>query len=109
MKESYKHKAAKSVLADWLRKDNVVSLEETFGSGDLAFRPDITTYKGKCIQSFCEVVNKCGVNGKTLGKMQYWCYVNKKDLLVHEVSADWILDQRAVPERIIDVNTYNLT
>ena len=98
-KESYKHESAKKVLADWLSDDFKVEVEKYFGF-DLVFKPDIAVYDDEQLRAFYEVVHKCEVDGKKLGKMQYFCYLNGLEMLCHEVSADWILEQTEKPERI---------
>lgn len=95
-KESYKHKKAKDVLSQWLRSEYVVHLEVAFEG----FRPDITIYKDDHIQAFYEVEHKNEINGKTIGMMQYFCYVNNLELLLHIVDAEYILSQCEKPEKI---------
>ena len=95
-KESYKHKSAKKVLSQWLASDYVVHTEVVFEG----FRPDITCYKDDHIQAFYEVEHKNEISGKTIGMMQYFCYLNNIELLLHVVDAGYILTQCEKPERI---------
>jgi len=95
-KESYKHKKAKDVLCHWLSSDYTVHTEVAFDG----FRPDITVYKDDHIQAFYEVEHKNEISGKTISMMQYFCYVNNLELLLHIVDAEYILCQCEKPERI---------
>ena len=95
-KESYKHKKAKEVLSEWLSSDFTVRCEVAFEG----FRPDITTYKNNHIQAFYEIEHKNEISGKTIGRMQYFCYVNNLELLLHIVDAEYILCQCEKPEEI---------
>ena len=103
--ESYKHKAAKKILADWLSADYTVKLEAFFGKP--VFSPDVTTLTEGQIDAFWEVEHKNGIDGKKLGKMQHYCYVNNLELYCYEVSAEWILCQTEKPEQIVKF-TYKL-
>lgn len=95
-KESYKHRKAKDVLCQWLSSDFTVHTEVSFEG----FRPDITTYKDSQIEAFYEVEHKNGISGKTIGMMQYFCYVNNLSILLHIVDAEYILCQCEKPESI---------
>ena len=106
-KESYKHAAAVKVLADWLSDDYRVEVEKYLGS-DLPFKPDIAVYTRERLDAIYEVVHKCAVDGKKLGKMQYFAYLQGIDFLCHEVSAEWILTQTEKPERILTEFTFEI-
>jgi len=69
-KESYKHKKAKDVLAEWLSEDYEVHIEMPFKN--YGFRPDVTTSLNSQIQAFYEVVHKSDISGKKIGMMQYY-------------------------------------
>jgi len=99
-KESYKHKFAKAILMDWLKDKFKVVPELELGKDKWKFIPDITTLTDGHIQSFYEITHLHPVDSKKLAKMQYYCYVNKVDLLLHEVDAEWIMDQTEKPEYI---------
>jgi hypothetical protein len=99
-KESYKHKKAKEVLADWLKSDYDVKVEQTFKNGGYPFRPDITVYAGGQLQAFYEVVHKSDPSGKTIGRMQMSCYMNHTEVFLHLVDAEYILCQCEKPEKI---------
>ena len=105
--ESYKHKAAKEVLAQWLSSDYTVKPEQFFGEGTWVFSPDITTFTEGQIDAFWEVVHTHEIDGRKLGKMQYFCYVNEQEIQCHEVEAEWILSQTDKP-RSIKKFTYTL-
>lgn len=95
-KESYKHRKAKDVLCQWLSSDYSVHTEVAFEG----FRPDITTYKDDQIEAFYEVEHKNEISGKTIGMMQYFCYVNNLSILLHVVDAEYVLCQCEKPEKI---------
>jgi hypothetical protein len=107
-KESYKHKSAKKVLADWLKGEYKVSVEPYMGFGNMTFRPDIATYSDGRLAAIYEVVNKNPVHGKKLGKIQYFGYLHGIEFLCHEVSADWILNQTEQPEKIEYLWSYDI-
>jgi len=100
LNESFKHRVAKYLLARWLRKKGIAKREQKFGSGSFVFRPDVTTFTDGHVQSFYEVVHKNEIDAMKLAKMQYYCYLNNLDILLHEVNADWILNQVTEPEKI---------
>ena len=106
-KESYKHSAAITVLTDWLESDFEVKVEPFMGF-DLVFRPDIAVYTDGGLRAIYEVVHKHSVDGKKLGKMQYYGYINNVEFLCHEVSVDWILEQTEKPERVVSTFTYEI-
>ena len=99
-KESYKHKKAKEVLADWLKSDYDVKVEQTFENGGYPFRPDISVYSGGRLQAFYEVVHTSDPSGKTIGRMQMYCYLNENPIVFHLVDAEYILRQCEKPEKI---------
>ena len=99
-KESYKHKSAKQVLADWLKSDYDVRIEQPFSNGGYPFRPDISCYAGNQLQAFYEVVHKSEPSGMTIGRMQMYCYMNNTPVLLHVVDAEYVLTQCDKPEKI---------
>ena len=107
-KESYKHKLAKDLLKEWLSSKFDVRSEMKFGRGKWKFIPDITTLTDGHIQAFYEITHLHPVDAKKLAKMQYYCYVNKLDLLLHEVDAEWVMCQTEVPE-FIENFTFDLS
>jgi len=100
LNESYKHRFAKNILREWLSRKFIAKREQKFGSGSFVFRPDVTTFSDGHIQAFYEVSHKNEINAIKLAKMQYYCYLNNLDILMHEVDADWILNQVDEPEKI---------
>ena len=106
--ESYKHRAAKAVLAMWLKDSGDVKVEQYFGDGDFTFKPDITTFTEGYVDAFWEVVHTHDMDGKKLLKMQDYCYNTSQDILCHEVDAEWILCQTDKPDRIPKI-TYTLS
>lgn len=96
-KESYKHKTAKHLLKKWLEPNYIVKTEEAFG----CFQPDISIYSGTRLDAFYEVVHTHAINGKKLGLMQYWGYINNTHIPIFEIEAEWILRQCEKPERFI--------
>lgn len=102
-KESYKHYLAKRVLTNWLSQNFTVRQEENF----IFFKPDLSIYNENGIFAFYEIEHKNGITGKKLNKMMYWAYFNDIHIPVHEVSADWILNQCRKPKKLICI-TYQL-
>jgi hypothetical protein len=98
--ESYKHKKAKEVLSGWLQDRYSVRVEQTFENGGYPFRPDISAYSEGRLQAFYEVVHKSDPSGKTIGRMQMYCYMNSTELFLHLVDAECILCQCSKPEKI---------
>jgi hypothetical protein len=98
--ESYKHKKAKEVLSGWLQDSYYVKIEQTFENGGYPFRPDISVYAGGQLQAFYEVVHKSDPSGKTIGRMQMYCYMNNTEIFLHLVDAEYILCQCSKPEKI---------
>lgn len=94
-KESYKHRTAKHLLKKWLEPCYTVKTEEAFGY----FQPDISIYSGTRLDAFYEITHTNPLNGKKLGLMQYWGYVNNIHIPVFEIEAEWILKQCEKPER----------
>lgn len=106
--ESYKHEAAKKVLALWLSDEYTVRHEQYFGNGSMIFKPDLTTYIDNYVHAFWEVNHTCEVDGKKLLKMQTYCYNTGQDIICYEVDAEWILNQTEKPDGIKKF-TYTLT
>ena len=106
-KESYKHAAAKTVLAEWLAEDYEVKTEVKFDNDGWKFIVDVVTYTNGHIQAFYEVVHQHPVDAVKLGRLQYYCMVNRLNILCHEIDAEWILRQIAKPERFVKF-TYDL-
>ena len=99
-KESYKHKKAKEVLSEWLKSIYKIEIEKTFENGGYHFRPDISAYSGSQLQAFYEVVHKSDPSGKTIGRMQMYCYMNHTEVFLHLVDAEYILCQCEKPSKI---------
>jgi hypothetical protein len=106
-KESYKHAAAKTVLAEWLAEDYEVKTEVKFDNDGWKFIVDVVTYTNGHIQTFYEVVHQHPVDAVKLGRLQYYCMVNRLNILCHEIDAEWILRQIAKPEIFVKF-TYDL-
>ena len=107
-KESYKHGAAKHILASWLKDDYDVSVEAEFVTGEWKFISDVAVFTEGHLQAFYEVEHKHPIDGHKLMKMQQYCYENNLEIFCHEVSADWILSQVDKPDRIVKFS-YELT
>jgi hypothetical protein len=99
-KESFKHKAAKLVLSNWLKSDYSVKIEETFENSGYPFRPDISCYTGGQLQAFYEVVHTSDPSGKTIGRMQMYCYMSDNPVMFYLVDAEYILKQCEKPDKI---------
>lgn len=100
--ESYKHKAAKLVLGEWLLDEyDEVRYEEKFKIDTWSFYPDVTVYNNGHLQAIYEVTHTHPVDAKKLARIQSYCYRNGNDILLHEVDAEWILRQVCKPDMII--------
>ena len=99
-KESYKHKAAKEVLASWLRTEYDVKIEQPFVNGGYPFRPDISVYTNNQLQAFYEVVHTSDPSGITIGRMQMYCYCNNTPVSLYVLDAEYILRQCEKPEKL---------
>jgi len=96
-KQTGYHRSAVKILAEWV--DGLVECP-FYIEDSIAFVPDVTVRKNDIIESIYEVVYSHPVDGKKLGMMQYWCYLNGTSFEVFEVSADFILKQTCKPGRI---------
>ena len=107
--ESYKHKAAKDVLAGWLNDKYDVEQEVKFLiKGRYVFVADLACYINGNLICLYEVLNKHQISGKKIGRIQSWAYRNFKDLIVYEIRAEWILSQINKPEEIKFCNKYEM-
>jgi len=103
--KSYKHRAAKQILSEWLDYDT--ELERKFYIDDkIVFVPDITCTENNIVVAFYEVCHKHTINGRKLGMIQSWCYRNRVDVPVYEVDADWVLSQIEPQKDIKHFNYY---
>jgi len=102
-RESFKHKCAVETLASWV--DGVIE-KPFFVDGSIVFVPDVAVYKNGSLECIYEVVNSHPITALKYGMIQYYCYMNKTDLTVFEVSAEWILKQCEKPERINSMECY---
>ena len=98
------HRFACMELAKWI--GGVVNDEPFKVDGVFMFTPDVVTYDNNIITGLYEVVKTHPVNGKKLGRIQYWCYRNFTELSVYEISADYILAQIEKPEFIQFMNVF---
>lgn len=99
------HRAAVNILAEWVCGQT----EQPFYVNEgIIFVPDVVVYKEGILDSIYEVIYMNAFRGRKLGFIEYWCYVNAKDLSVFEVSADWILSQKEKPERIETMECYEI-
>ena len=106
--ESYKHDAAKKVLASWLDYD--VRIEMPFTIDDrIVFVPDLTCMVGDAVICLYEVVHSHFIDGIKLGRIQSWCYRNFTELSVYEIDAEYILKQTEKPDIIEKINVYEIT
>jgi hypothetical protein len=85
-------------LAEWVNGKMEVPFEI---DGQIAFVPDVVTN-----DRLYEVVHSNPIHGRKLALMQYWSYRNRTDLVVFEVSAEFILRQTEKPEIIEPFNCY---
>jgi len=109
--ESYKHKAAKEVLAGWLSELFMLAVEQPFYlHGKCSFIPDVTAfdYNGDYYAIY-EVVHKHGLDAKKLSRIQQWSYLNQIPINVYEIEAEWILLQVVPPETLRLLNFTTLS
>jgi len=99
--ESYKHRAAIDVLAEWLADEYEVRFEEEFDIDGWKFYPDISVYTEDHLQAFYEVTHSHPVDARKLCRMQHYCWMNYLDIFCHEVDAEWILRQVSKPELLV--------
>lgn len=100
------HKHACIELAEWV--DGSVNEDPFTVDGVFMFTPDVITTDSGIITGVYEVVKSHPVDGKKLGKIQYWCYRNFTELTVYEIDADYILSQTEKPEVIDFMNVYTI-
>lgn len=94
------HKHAVMELASWVGGQ----IEQPFYiDGKMVFVPDVT-----CENILYEVVYKHEINGHKLGMMQAWSYFNVTNLDVYEISADYILKQKKIPDIIEALEHYEI-
>lgn len=99
------HKSAKKILCEWVNGE----MEKEFYIWDrIVFVPDIVCMNGNRIDNIYEVVYTHPIDGKKLGLMQAYGYLNGTGFSVFEVSADWVLKQTKKPERIETMELYEI-
>ena len=104
--ESGYHESAKNILAGWVKGYTEIEFKV---DGSIVFVPDITIYKDGIIDCIYEIVYSHPLTAKKYGLIQYWCYMNRIDLTVFEVSTDWILKQTEKPLRIEAMECYSVS
>jgi hypothetical protein len=97
------HASAVKILAGWV---NGKIEQKFYHDGQFIFVPDIVCYKNGIIDCIYEVVYSHPLSAKKYGLIQYWCYMNVKELTVFEVSADYILKQTSKPDYIRSMECY---
>jgi len=103
--ESGKHRHAVEDLAEWVNGKIEVPF---YIDSEIAFVPDIVCTDNGIITAMYEVVNTHPVSGHKLAMIQMWSYFNHTEFSLFEVSAEWILKQTEKPERIIQIDSYNI-
>jgi hypothetical protein len=99
------HKHAVNQLAEWV---NGIIEKEFYIDSEIAFIPDVAVYENGILTSIYEVVYSHSVPGRKIGIIQMWSYFNNTEFSLFEVSADWILKQTEKPDRIINIDYYNI-
>lgn len=91
------HKLAVRQLAKWVkgRVEYKFTIDER-----ILFVADVVTLRDGFVDCIYEVVYTHPIDGKKLGRIQYWSYRNSKEFIVYEVTADFILSQMRKPEKI---------
>lgn len=97
------HRSAKQILAKWV---NGKTEKKFMVDKSILFVPDIACYKNGILECLYEVTHKHPLQGRKLALIEYWCYRNSTELVVYEVSADYILAQTEKPEFIRTMECY---
>ena len=95
--ESGYHKHAVQELASWVDGRTEVEFKV---DDKLVFVADVVSFDEDEIIHIYEVVHSHPVDGRKLGMIQYYCHANSTELVVYEVSADFILKQTEKPDQI---------
>ena len=104
--ETFKHKCAVQVLASWV--DGIIEQPFTY-EGQYIFVPDVAVYRNGVLTCIYEIVASHPLSSKKYGMIQYWCYLNRVDLTVYEVSADYILSLTEKPAFIHSMECYTVS
>ena len=104
--ESGKHRHAAEDLAEWVNGKTEVPF---YIDSEIVFVPDIVCSDNGIITAMYEVVNSHPVSGHKLAMIQMWSYFNHTEFILFEVSAEWILKQTEKPERIIQIDSYDIS
>lgn len=114
--ESYKHRFAIETLRTWIEKQpQLIGLnypvnsiiEQPFSThGRLEFVPDLTIFIEDDIFRVYEVFHTHQIDGFKLFKIQKYQYYNNSFFEVHEISAEWILRQVRIPDKLIIDQVY---
>ena len=97
------HSQAVKVLSRWVKGKRE---KPFYVEGSIVFVPDVTCYVNGILTCIYEVVYSHPLIGRKLAMIEYWCYRNATDLIVYEISADYILKQTAKPDLIQLMETY---
>lgn len=89
------HKEAVKVLARWVKGKRE---QKFYVEGSIIFVPDVVCYRNGILDCIYEVVYSHPLIGRKLAMIEYWCYRNATDLVVYEISADYILKQTKKPD-----------
>jgi hypothetical protein len=97
------HNQAVKVLARWVKgkREKPFYIEDS-----IAFIPDVSCYDNGVLSCLYEVVYSHPLIGRKLAMIEYWCYRNATDLVVREISADYILKQTGKPDVLQLMETY---
>lgn len=101
-KESYKHKYAKHLLANWLKEKYLrIDIESSFSMcGFTWFIPDLACYNENGIIDVFEVVHTHNVSLLKQWKMYVYFKTHKWKVNVYQIQAEWILRQVDVPKKL---------
>jgi hypothetical protein len=99
------HKHAVKQLAEWV---NGIAEKEFYIDSEIAFVPDVTCYENGILTNMYEVVYSHPVPWRKIGIIQMWSYFNNTEFNLIEVSYDWILKQTEKPDRIINIDCYDI-
>lgn len=99
------HKHAVIQLSEWV---GGITEKKFYIDSEIAFVPDVAVYENGILTSMYEVVYSHPIPGRKIGTIQMWSYFNNTEFMVFEVSSDWILSQTKKPDRIINIDYYDI-